>query len=203
MDLLLPLTALAHSLPLCPGIGGLLLTYCEGCWCTLAALLALETSSYLALKLRNILLLSQSVIGPRLLSTGGIIWRLISCSIDVVHEPNIMSLHKSASQRAMCSSLEAYSPHKCCQQCVRIADVIRHRKLWWLGHLARMSDDRLPKHVLFGVMEGPGIRGTTIKSWSEHVKEDLHCLGLQCSWYRKAQDRAGWRAAIECLLQRT
>lgn len=161
MDLLLPLTARAQSLPLCPGIGGLLLTCCEGCWCTLAALLALETSSYLALKLRNILLLSQSVIGPRLLSMGGIIWRLISCSIDGVHKPKIMSLHKSASQRAMRSSLAAYSPHKCCQQCniVRIADVIRFRKLRWLGHLAWISDDRLPKHVLFGVMEGPGHKG--------------------------------------------
>ena len=190
---------------MCSGSGGLLLTCCEGCWCTLAALLARETSSYLALKLRNILLLSQSVIGPRLLSTGGIIWRLISCRFDGVHKPNIMSLHKSASQCAMCSSLKAYSPHICCQQCnmVRIADLVRFRKLRWLGHLARMSDNRLLKHVLFGVMEGPGIRGTTIKSWTEHVKEDLHCLGLQYSWYRKAQDRAGWRAAIECLLQRT
>ncbi len=48
----------------------------------MAALLALETSSYLALRLLNILLLIQSVMGPRLLSTGGIIWRLMSCTVS-------------------------------------------------------------------------------------------------------------------------
>ena len=28
-------------------------------------------------------------------------------------------------------------------------------------------------------------------------------LGLSFTWWRESQDRAGWRAAIECLLQRT
>ncbi len=35
------------------------------------------------------------------------------------------------------------------------------------------------------------------------VREDLQIAGLSYTWWRKSQDRAGWRAAIECLLQRT
>ena len=57
--------------------------------------------------------------------------------------------------------------------------------------------------ILACTLEGPGRKGRTIKSWNENVKEDLHCLGLQYLWHKKAQDRAGWRAAIERLLHRT
>ena len=34
-------------------------------------------------------------------------------------------------------------------------------------------------------------------------QEDLQFAGLSSTWWRKSHDRAGWRAAIECLLQRT
>ena len=37
----------------------------------------------------------------------------------------------------------------------------------------------------------------------DYVREDLQFSGLSFIWLRKSQDRAGWRAAIECLLQRT
>ena len=36
-----------------------------------------------------------------------------------------------------------------------------------------------------------------------YVREDLQFAELSMTWWRKSQDRAGWRAAIECLLQRT
>jgi len=31
-----------------------------------------------------------------------------------------------------------------------VSDFIMERRLHWLGHLGRMSDDRLPKQLLFG-----------------------------------------------------
>ena len=70
-------------LALCQGTTCLQQTRRERWWCTLAALLALDTSSYLAVKPPMVLLLSQSVMGPRLFNTGGIIWRLITCSFTV------------------------------------------------------------------------------------------------------------------------
>ena len=33
---------------------------------------------------------------------------------------------------------------------VTLADMISCRRLRWLGHVARISDDRLPKQLLFG-----------------------------------------------------
>ena len=76
---------------------------------------------------------------------------------------------------------------------------------WWLGHLARMPDDRLPKRVLFGHMDGTTARyrGRALKQWVVYVREDLQFAGLSLNWWRRSQDRAAWRAAIECLLQCT
>ncbi len=85
----------------------------------------------------------------------------------------------------------------------KVSNIVSHRRLRWLGHLARMSDDRLPKRVLFGHMDGSGLRGNGQKHWVDYVKEDLHFARLSLTWWRTAQDRAVWRAAIECVLQRT
>ena len=85
----------------------------------------------------------------------------------------------------------------------RVANVVSHRRLRWLGHLARMPDERLPKKVLFGHMDGSGVRGRSQKQWVDYVREDLHLAGLSLTWWKKSQDRAGWRAAIHDVLQRT
>ena len=85
----------------------------------------------------------------------------------------------------------------------KASNIVSHRRLRLLGHLARMPDERLPKRVLFGHMDGSGLRGKSQKQWVDYVREDLQIAGLLYTWWEKSQDRAGWRAAIECLLQRT
>ena len=85
----------------------------------------------------------------------------------------------------------------------KVSNIVSHMRLRWLGHLARMPDERLPKRVLFGHMDGSGLRGKSQKQWVNYVREDLQIAGLSYTWWKKSQDRAGWRAAIECLLQRT
>ena len=85
----------------------------------------------------------------------------------------------------------------------KIADLLKYRRLRWLGHIARMKEDRLPKQLLFGTIEGVGRRGRPVKSWNECVRDDLDSMGLSCHWWRKCQDRAGWKGIIEKLLQRT
>ncbi len=64
---------------------------------------------------------------------------------------------------------------------------------WWLKEV---SDIR--SHTQYS-----GLRGSSHKQWVEYVREDLQTAGLSYTWWRKSQDRAGWRAAIKCLLQRT
>jgi hypothetical protein len=46
----------------------------------------------------------------------------------------------------------------------KIADLLSHRRLRWLGHIARMTDDRLPNQLLFGTIMGTGRRGRPVKS---------------------------------------
>ena len=43
----------------------------------------------------------------------------------------------------------------------KVSNIVSHRRLRWLGHLARMPDERLPKRVLFGHMDGSGRRGNS------------------------------------------
>ena len=66
-----------------------------------------------------------------------------------------------------------------------------------------MPDERLPKKVLFGHMDGSGVRGRSQKQWVDYVREDLHLAGLSLTWWQKSQDRAGWRAAIHDVSLRT
>ena len=85
----------------------------------------------------------------------------------------------------------------------KVSNIVSHRRLRWLGHLARMPDERLQKRVLFRHMDGSGLRVKNQKQWVDYVREDLQIAGLSYTWWKKSQDRAGWRAVIDCLLQRT
>ena len=51
-----------------------------------------------------------------------------------------------------------------------ISSLVKYRRLRWLGHLARMNDDRLPKQLLFGNMH---------RSIDAQCKTGLFCLGTQ------------------------
>ena len=66
--------------------------------------------------------------------------------------------------------------------------------------MARMPDDRLPRRVLFGHMDGiaVGSRGKAQQQWVDYARDDLQFAGLSLNWWRSSQDRAAWRAAIEC-----
>ena len=62
-----------------------------------------------------------------------------------------------------------------------VSDVIRRRRLEWLGHVARMSGDRIPKQLCFGWLEkarppeGPRLR------WKD-LADDLKRLGIPPDW---------------------
>ena len=57
-----------------------------------------------------------------------------------------------------------------------IASEVRFRRLRWLGHVARMPDERLPVQVLFGQLSGPGVKGRPRDSWRTVVHKDLSAL---------------------------
>ena len=73
-------------------------------------------------------------------------------------------------------------------------ELVVKRRLRWLGHIARMPTDRLPKKVLYGELveklpqHGPKLR------WRDRVKSDLMATGIGIDhWFDMAQDRGEWR----------
>ena len=74
-----------------------------------------------------------------------------------------------------------------------IAGEVRFRRLKWLGHVARMPDDRQPVQVLFGQLTGA--RGRPRESRRSIVCTDLTALKV-ANWYRTAQDRLAWRQLV-------
>ena len=81
--------------------------------------------------------------------------------------------------------------------------MVSFRRLWWLGHVAEQTNDRLPKRMLFSRLDKKGGRGRPLKCWTDYVREDLTALGLTASWFRRAQDRGYWRDKIQELLGHT
>ena len=66
----------------------------------------------------------------------------------------------------------------------KVSNIASHRRLRWLGHLVRMPDERLPKRVLSGHVNGSGLRGKSQKQWVDYIREDLHIAGLSYTWWR-------------------
>ena len=64
------------------------------------------------------------------------------------------------------------------------------RRLEWLGHLARMPDQRLPKMCLFSWLPQTRPQGGPRRRWRDLVKTDLKAVGVSDGcWYSEAQDR--------------
>ena len=65
--------------------------------------------------------------------------------------------------------------------------------------MARMSDIRLPKKLLFGQIQGIGTRGRLMDSWITMVCKDLAIREVADSRHKKVDDRNAWRQLIACV----
>ena len=69
-----------------------------------------------------------------------------------------------------------------------LVDTITTRRFRWLGHLARMEGDRVPKKVLFGWLPQPRpLHGTKMR-WQDRVRKDLRKFDIDKTWYTEAQE---------------
>ena len=73
---------------------------------------------------------------------------------------------------------------------------VAKRRLQWLGHLAQMSDSRMPKKILFGWLSQPRPKRGPKKRWRDTIRDDLKTIGIdEKEWYEVATtSRSAWRA---------
>jgi hypothetical protein len=58
-----------------------------------------------------------------------------------------------------------------------IIETIRLYRLWWLGHVHRKEENRIPKRVLYMNLERKRQRGRPTIRWQYEVREDGRIVG--------------------------
>ena len=78
-----------------------------------------------------------------------------------------------------------------------MADVIRRLSLHWLGHVARMPFERLPRKMLSSWVAAPRASGGQLMTYGRSIQKALDHFGIdRTAWATLAADRAAWRDAI-------
>ena len=71
--------------------------------------------------------------------------------------------------------------------------MITCRRLQWLGHVTRMDDAHLPKHLLFGWLSNPHPAHGVKLRWRDKVRRDLKKFSIdENTWYALVHDRQSW-----------
>jgi len=80
---------------------------------------------------------------------------------------------------------------------MRSLDFYLHRRIIkWVGHVARMPLDRLPRKFLTAWVHGPRGKNQPKLHYGTHITKCLKNIGVFDDWYTRAQDRDDWRAVV-------
>ena len=84
-------------------------------------------------------------------------------------------------------------------KCVSVEALICTSQLRWAGHVWRMSDDRLPKVVLYGELrEGKRKSGGQKLRFKDVLKRSMKNSGINhTTWEAQALDRPKWRSSLK------
>jgi hypothetical protein len=82
-----------------------------------------------------------------------------------------------------------------------IIRIIKSRTMRWVGHVARMGENRNAYRILEGMPEGKRRLGRPRRRWVNNIKMDLREIGWDgVDWIDMAQDRDQWRALVSTVL---
>jgi hypothetical protein len=75
-------------------------------------------------------------------------------------------------------------------------EVIKSRRIAWLGHVMQTDEKRTPKRILEWKPIGRRIRGRPRKRWFEDVEEDIQRMGIR-GWRNLCKERTEWKRITE------
>jgi hypothetical protein len=79
--------------------------------------------------------------------------------------------------------------------------VIKSRRMRWVGHVARMSEENGAYRVLVGKSEGKRPLGRPRRRWVYNIRMDLQEVGCgYVDWFGLAQDRDRWRTLVSAVM---
>jgi hypothetical protein len=78
---------------------------------------------------------------------------------------------------------------------------IKSRRKRWVGHVARMREERKLYKVFMVKSEVKRPLGRPRRRWEDGIRMDLRDIGLGgVDWIRLAQDRDWWRAVVSAVM---
>jgi hypothetical protein len=78
---------------------------------------------------------------------------------------------------------------------------VKSRRMRWVGHAARMGEERKVYKVLVGKSEERRPLGKPRHRWEDGIRMDLSETGLGgVDWIRLSQDRDRWRAVLSAVM---
>ena len=82
-----------------------------------------------------------------------------------------------------------------------IVQVIKSRRMRWVGHVAHMGEERGVYSVLVGKPEGKRPLWRPRRRWVDNIRMDLHEVGCgYMNWIGLAQDRDRWRTLVSAVM---
>jgi len=82
-----------------------------------------------------------------------------------------------------------------------IVRVIKSRRMRWVGHVARMGEERGVYRVLVGKPEGKRLLGRPRRRCVDNIRMYLQEVGCgHVDWIGLAQDRDRWRALVSAVM---
>ena len=77
-----------------------------------------------------------------------------------------------------------------------IVRFIKARRIGWLGHVERMTEERMPRRILNEKFYHSRRKGRPRLRWIDEVTANLQSMNIK-DWKRKAKDQREWRRIVE------